>query len=250
MIEFWFGVVGGHARGLRHARRLRSRGGRAASLRRAHGRRAPAGACGHWAVLGRQRGLAARARRRAVRRVPARARLRALGLLLRDFPRALVADPARRSRSSSAAISRPTLARRVGHVFAVASVVLPVLFGAALGNLLRGVPLDSSGWFALSLFTDFSASRSRSGCSTGTRCSPACSRSWLSSRTARCSSRGRPTVPSRHARDWQRPGPTCSSRSSGRSSRGRRRPFIPICSRCSRRGRSRWPRRPSRWRDW
>jgi len=43
-------------------------------------------------------------------------------------------------------------------VFAVVSGVLPVLFGVALGNLLRGVPLDSSGWFAISLFTDFSAS--------------------------------------------------------------------------------------------
>ena len=43
-------------------------------------------------------------------------------------------------------------------VFCVVSAVLPVLFGVALGNLLRGVPLDTSGWFAISLFTDFSAS--------------------------------------------------------------------------------------------
>ena len=43
-------------------------------------------------------------------------------------------------------------------VFSVASALLPVLFGVALGNLLRGVPLDSSGWFAISLFTDFSTS--------------------------------------------------------------------------------------------
>jgi cytochrome d ubiquinol oxidase subunit II len=42
-------------------------------------------------------------------------------------------------------------------VFAVASTVLPVLFGAAFGNLLRGVPLDASGWFTLTLFTDFTA---------------------------------------------------------------------------------------------
>lgn len=41
--------------------------------------------------------------------------------------------------------------------FCVASASLPVLFGAALGNLLRGVPLDADGWFALALFTDFSA---------------------------------------------------------------------------------------------
>jgi cytochrome d ubiquinol oxidase subunit II len=39
----------------------------------------------------------------------------------------------------------------------LASTLLPVFFGAALGNLLRGVPLDGQGWFALPLFTDFSA---------------------------------------------------------------------------------------------
>lgn len=42
-------------------------------------------------------------------------------------------------------------------VFGVASTVLPVLFGAALGNLLRGLPLDQDGWFTLPLFTDFTA---------------------------------------------------------------------------------------------
>ena len=40
-------------------------------------------------------------------------------------------------------------------VFSLASLALPVLFGAAFGNLLRGVPLDESGWFSLALFTDF-----------------------------------------------------------------------------------------------
>jgi cytochrome bd ubiquinol oxidase subunit II len=42
--------------------------------------------------------------------------------------------------------------------FWFSSVLLPVFFGAALGNLLRGVPLDAEGWFSLELFTDFSAS--------------------------------------------------------------------------------------------
>ncbi len=42
-------------------------------------------------------------------------------------------------------------------IFAAASAALPVLFGAALGNLVRGLPLDRSGWFSLTLFTDFSA---------------------------------------------------------------------------------------------
>ena len=40
--------------------------------------------------------------------------------------------------------------------FALASTLAPVLFGAALGNLIRGVPLRPDGWFALSLFESFS----------------------------------------------------------------------------------------------
>ena len=36
--------------------------------------------------------------------------------------------------------------------FFLASLLAPVLFGAALGNLLRGVPLDAEGWFELPLF--------------------------------------------------------------------------------------------------
>ena len=42
-------------------------------------------------------------------------------------------------------------------VFALASTLLCIFLGAALGNLLRGVPLDATGWFALTLFTDWSA---------------------------------------------------------------------------------------------
>jgi cytochrome bd ubiquinol oxidase subunit II len=40
-------------------------------------------------------------------------------------------------------------------VFAVSSLLLAVLFGAALGNVIRGVPLDETGMFSMSLFTDF-----------------------------------------------------------------------------------------------
>ncbi len=40
-------------------------------------------------------------------------------------------------------------------VFSGASALLPVLFGAALGNLIRGVPLTADGWFQLTLFTHF-----------------------------------------------------------------------------------------------
>jgi len=39
--------------------------------------------------------------------------------------------------------------------FTAASVLLPVLLGAALGNVIRGVPVDASGYFSLPLFTDF-----------------------------------------------------------------------------------------------
>jgi len=41
-------------------------------------------------------------------------------------------------------------------VFTLASTLAPVLLGAALGNVLRGVPLDADGWFALPLFDSFS----------------------------------------------------------------------------------------------
>src|SRR5262245_54775012 len=41
--------------------------------------------------------------------------------------------------------------------FCGASALLSILFGAALGNILRGVPLGQDGWFSLALFTDFSA---------------------------------------------------------------------------------------------
>jgi cytochrome bd ubiquinol oxidase subunit II len=39
--------------------------------------------------------------------------------------------------------------------FCAASATLAILFGAALANLIRGVPIDASGWFALTLFTHF-----------------------------------------------------------------------------------------------
>ncbi|HEY1789483.1 MAG TPA: cytochrome d ubiquinol oxidase subunit II [Verrucomicrobiae bacterium] len=41
-------------------------------------------------------------------------------------------------------------------IFVAANFLLAVLVGAALGNIVRGVPLNSSGKFALALFTNFS----------------------------------------------------------------------------------------------
>ena len=40
-------------------------------------------------------------------------------------------------------------------VFCGASALLAVFFGAALGNVVRGVPLDASGWFFEPLWTNF-----------------------------------------------------------------------------------------------
>jgi cytochrome bd ubiquinol oxidase subunit II len=42
--------------------------------------------------------------------------------------------------------------------FVASNVLLAILIGAALGNVLRGVPLGASGKFALSFFTNFSPS--------------------------------------------------------------------------------------------
>jgi cytochrome d ubiquinol oxidase subunit II len=42
-------------------------------------------------------------------------------------------------------------------VFAGSSILLSIFFGAALGNVVRGVPLDSNGEFFLPLWTDFTA---------------------------------------------------------------------------------------------
>jgi cytochrome bd ubiquinol oxidase subunit II len=41
-------------------------------------------------------------------------------------------------------------------IFGVSNVLLAILIGAALGNVLRGVPLDAHGKFALTFFTNFS----------------------------------------------------------------------------------------------
>jgi cytochrome d ubiquinol oxidase subunit II len=44
-------------------------------------------------------------------------------------------------------------------VFAGASALLAIFFGAALGNVVRGVPLDGSGEFFLPLWTDFTTGK-------------------------------------------------------------------------------------------
>ncbi len=39
--------------------------------------------------------------------------------------------------------------------FFLASILMPILLGAALGNVVRGVPLDATGYFNIPLFTHF-----------------------------------------------------------------------------------------------
>ena len=43
----------------------------------------------------------------------------------------------------------------------VSNFLLAVLFGAAAGNLERGVPLDAQGNFSMAFFTDFRDTRLR-----------------------------------------------------------------------------------------
>jgi cytochrome d ubiquinol oxidase subunit II len=47
--------------------------------------------------------------------------------------------------------------------FAIASTIMAVVLGIALGNLVRGVPLDDTGWFQEDLFTDLRPTGARLG---------------------------------------------------------------------------------------
>ena len=63
---------------------------------------------------------------------------------------------ARHLRSNSAITSKVRCGIRFGiFSFAASSVLLAVFFGAALGNVVRGVPLDASGYFFEPLWTNF-----------------------------------------------------------------------------------------------
>ena len=44
-------------------------------------------------------------------------------------------------------------------IFSIGSLLLAIFYGAALGNVVRGVPLDASGEFFLPLWTDFTAGK-------------------------------------------------------------------------------------------
>ncbi|MGH9823846.1 MAG: cytochrome d ubiquinol oxidase subunit II, partial [Blastocatellia bacterium] len=42
-------------------------------------------------------------------------------------------------------------------IFSISSLLLAIFFGAALGNVIRGVPLNSSGYFFEPLWTNFTS---------------------------------------------------------------------------------------------
>ena len=54
-------------------------------------------------------------------------------------------------------------------MFFIGSALLAVFFGAALGNVVRGVPLNESGYFFQPLWTDFSPFSQTPASWTGTR---------------------------------------------------------------------------------
>jgi len=51
------------------------------------------------------------------------------------------------------------LADACDRIFMISSLLLPIFLGAALGNVIRGVPLDADGSFFLPLWTDFTPGR-------------------------------------------------------------------------------------------
>ena len=98
--------------------------------------------------LGRQRGLAARRRRRDVRRVPGLVRDAVLRLLSRAVPRARRADrPRRRDRVPQQAARTRSGATRWDTMLAVSSAVPALLWGVAFADFVHGVPIDAHGTF-------------------------------------------------------------------------------------------------------
>lgn len=52
-------------------------------------------------------------------------------------------------------VDSPVWRGLLGGAFGISSLLLAVFFGAALGNVVRGVPLRDDGWFFLPLWTDW-----------------------------------------------------------------------------------------------
>ena len=108
----------------------------------------------HRPGLGRQRGLAARRRRRHLRRLPGVVCDPVLRLLpaAADHPRG--ADPARRSRSNTAARATVHNGSAAGTCASSSAASCPaLLWGVAFGNIVRGVPINAEHEYVGTFFT-------------------------------------------------------------------------------------------------
>ncbi len=122
----------------------------------AHRSRAPRHAGKHWPGVGRQRSLAAGRRRNALLRLSASVRLSVQWVLSAADDCALAARPARRKPGTAQSHRRRGLARTAGwRLWTLQARLLAVFFGAALANVLRGVPLQADGYFFLPLWTNW-----------------------------------------------------------------------------------------------
>ena len=164
----------------------------------------------HRAGLGRQRSLAARRRRHALLRLSRALCLRLQRLLPAADDGAVAAH---RSRAGPRAARAPARAARPGdlrrHLHGVEHA-LAVILGAALGNVVRGVPLDAEGYFFLPLWTRLLALRADPACSIGTPCFAEWSRWSRSPPTVATTSSSVPAVSWPLARtDWRASAPVC-----------------------------------------
>ena len=110
----------------------------------------------HRPGMGRQRSLAARRRRHSLLRLPAALRLRVQRILSGADDCAVAAHPARRQHRTCARIMHIGVWRSFfDGLFFVSSALLAIFFGAALANVIRGVPLGADGYFFLPLWTNW-----------------------------------------------------------------------------------------------
>ena len=157
METLWFVLVAVMLVGLRGARRIRPRRRRHPpdSPRRTDEERRTDPAR-HRSGVGRQRSLAAGRRRHAVLRVSAALRLQLQRILSAADDGAVAADAARHRHR----VSHPPAKARCGAAsstrsFPSSSILLAIFFGAALGNVVRGVPLNADGYFFEPLWTNW-----------------------------------------------------------------------------------------------
>ena len=134
----------------------------------------------------------ARGRRRALRRLPAVLAVGASGFYLAIFLVLWLLILRGLSIEFRGHVENPLWRASWDVVFRASPAVLPVLFGVALGNLVRGVPLGADGWFSLRAVHRLHAAAARRASSTGTRCCRA-----LRARRARGARRRVPRVEDR-----------------------------------------------------